>query len=60
MSNNININDEPSDLDWVQLRREMGTVQHTESTSQKFARKFTENPFVPIGKNKKKRIYKVT
>ncbi|KAL0880117.1 hypothetical protein ABMA27_002603 [Loxostege sticticalis] len=42
-------NEEPSDLDWVQLRREMGTVQHGETTGQKFSRKFSENPFVPIG-----------
>ena len=42
-------NDEPTDLDWVQLRKEMGQHQHIESTSEKFSRKFYENPFVPIG-----------
>ncbi|KAM3964952.1 HIG1 domain family member 2A, mitochondrial [Aphomia sociella] len=43
-------NDEPSDLDWVQLRREMGSAtQHVETTKEKFIRKITENPFVPIG-----------
>ncbi|CAG9787800.1 unnamed protein product [Diatraea saccharalis] len=43
-------NDEPSDLDWIQLRREMGTTaQHIETFSEKFQRKFNENPFVPIG-----------
>ncbi|XP_072932660.1 HIG1 domain family member 2A, mitochondrial [Epargyreus clarus] len=41
--------DEPTDLDWVQLRREMGTTHYTESTGEKFVRKFNENPFVPIG-----------
>ncbi|XP_059057501.1 HIG1 domain family member 2A, mitochondrial [Achroia grisella] len=43
-------NEEPSDLDWVQLRREMGNVtQHAETTKEKFTRKFAENPFVPVG-----------
>lgn len=41
--------DELSDLDWVQLRREMGTVQHVETSAEKFTRRFTANPFVPIG-----------
>ncbi|RVE43627.1 hypothetical protein evm_011711 [Chilo suppressalis] len=41
---------EPSDLDWVQLRREMGsTSQRIETFTEKFQRKFSENPFVPIG-----------
>ncbi|KAJ8723352.1 hypothetical protein PYW08_003264 [Mythimna loreyi] len=43
------IEDEPTDLDWVQLRKEMGQHQHVETTSEKFSRKFSENPFVPIG-----------
>ncbi|XP_049872291.1 HIG1 domain family member 2A, mitochondrial [Pectinophora gossypiella] len=42
-------NDEPSDLDWVQLRQEMGATHHVETTAEKFGRKFSENPFVPIG-----------
>ncbi|XP_026749146.1 HIG1 domain family member 2A, mitochondrial [Galleria mellonella] len=43
-------NEEPPDLDWVQLRREMSNVtQHAETTKEKFTRKFTENPFVPLG-----------
>ncbi|KAJ0183255.1 hypothetical protein K1T71_001231 [Dendrolimus kikuchii] len=42
-------NEEPTDLDWVQLRKDMGTVHQAESTQAKFVRKFTENPFVPIG-----------
>ncbi|XP_022115050.1 HIG1 domain family member 2A, mitochondrial isoform X2 [Pieris rapae] len=40
---------EPTDLDWVQLRREMGVINRAETTQEKFARKFKENPFVPIG-----------
>ncbi|XP_068617293.1 HIG1 domain family member 2A, mitochondrial [Battus philenor] len=40
-------NDEPTDLDWIQLRRDMGTAHET--TKEKFVRKFGENPFVPIG-----------
>ncbi|KAJ8716616.1 hypothetical protein PYW07_003243 [Mythimna separata] len=43
------IEDEPTDLDWIQLRKEMGQHQRAETTSEKFARKFNENPFVPIG-----------
>ncbi|CAH0719979.1 unnamed protein product, partial [Brenthis ino] len=41
--------EEPTDLDWIQLRREMGPAQHVETTQEKFTRKFRENPFVPIG-----------
>lgn len=45
-------NDEPTDLDWIQLRQEMGNSQYTVETSkQKFKRKFSENPFVPIGEH---------
>ncbi|VVC94051.1 HIG1 domain family member 2A [Leptidea sinapis] len=39
----------PQDLDWVQLRREMGAVADVESSGDKFIRKFQANPFVPIG-----------
>lgn len=42
-------NEEPTDLDWVQLRRDMGPAHHVETTQEKFIRKFSENPFVPIG-----------
>lgn len=42
-------NEEPTDLDWVLLRQEMGNAQHIETSREKFSRKFTENPFVPIG-----------
>lgn len=40
---------EPQDLDWVQLRKDMGTAHHYETMGEKFSRKFYENPFVPIG-----------
>ncbi|CAH2047096.1 unnamed protein product, partial [Iphiclides podalirius] len=40
---------EPTDLDWVQLRRDMGNMHHVETNKEKFIRKFSENPFVPIG-----------
>lgn len=42
-------NEEPTDLDWIQLRREMGPAHHIETSKEKFVRKFGENPFVPIG-----------
>ncbi|XP_026733440.1 HIG1 domain family member 2A, mitochondrial [Trichoplusia ni] len=41
--------DEPTDLDWVQLRKDMGERVRVETTKEKFYRKFAENPFVPIG-----------
>lgn len=37
-----------TELDWIQLRKEFGSVQ-TETTKEKLARKFKENPLVPIG-----------
>ncbi|XP_063534746.1 HIG1 domain family member 2A, mitochondrial [Cydia strobilella] len=40
---------EPTDLDWVQLRKDMGKAHHAETMKEKFSRKFEENPFVPIG-----------
>lgn len=46
----MSIESEPDDLDWVQLRKEMGAAHHAETFNEKFQRKFTENPFVPIGK----------
>lgn len=45
----MSTDEEPTDLDWVQLRKEMGAHQHVETTTEKFGRKFSENPFVPIG-----------
>lgn len=42
-------NEEPTDLDWIQLRRDMGQSHQIETFKEKFVRKFGENPFVPIG-----------
>lgn len=42
-------NEEPNDLDWIQLRKDMGTVHQQETFQDKFQRKFLANPFVPIG-----------
>lgn len=41
---------EPTDLDWVQLRQEMSKQHHFETTKEKLSRKLNENPLVPIGK----------
>lgn len=38
------------ELDWIQLRKEFGSVQ-VETTKEKLARKIKENPLVPIGKH---------
>ncbi|KAB7506357.1 HIG1 domain family member 2A, mitochondrial, partial [Armadillidium nasatum] len=41
---------ELSELEWVDLRKDLATSQsYTETSSNKFVRKFKENPFVPIG-----------
>lgn len=42
-------NEEPTDLDWIQLRKDLGPVNQVETTKEKFIRKFGENPFVPLG-----------
>lgn len=36
-------------LDWIVLRGDMDKVLRTETFTEKFKRKFAENPFVPIG-----------
>lgn len=36
-------------LDWIILRGDMDKVLKTETFTEKFKRKFSENPFVPIG-----------
>lgn len=43
---------ELSKLEWIELRNdiEVAGQVHTESSSDKFMRKFKENPLVPIGK----------
>ncbi|XP_018577675.1 HIG1 domain family member 2A, mitochondrial [Anoplophora glabripennis] len=35
--------------DWITLRKDMDNLLPTETFTQKFYRKFLENPFVPIG-----------
>lgn len=37
-------------FDWLTLQKDMDTLMPLETHSQKFIRKFKENPFVPIGK----------
>lgn len=39
------------ELNWIQLREEIGSesLKSEETVKEKFARKFYENPFVPIG-----------
>lgn len=43
-------------LEWIKLKMQKGQIpdylnkNQTESTTTKFFRKFSENPFVPIGK----------
>ncbi|CAH0555225.1 unnamed protein product [Brassicogethes aeneus] len=41
--------EEMDQFDWLTLQRDMDTVMPTETQSQKFLRKFKENPFVPLG-----------
>lgn len=36
-------------LDWIILRGDMDKVLRTETFTEKFKRKFSDNPFVPIG-----------
>lgn len=39
-------------FNWVQTRKEVDLTEfNVESTSDKFKRKFKENPLVPIGKS---------
>ncbi|KAJ8984782.1 hypothetical protein NQ317_003695 [Molorchus minor] len=38
-----------SKYDWITLRRDMDALLPIETFTQKFARKFKENPLVPIG-----------
>ncbi|KAJ8948164.1 hypothetical protein NQ318_009256 [Aromia moschata] len=38
-----------SKYDWISLRQDMDALLPIETLSQKFIRKFSENPYVPIG-----------
>lgn len=47
---------EPADikneLEWIRFREDiLGPAAYGESSSSKFYRKMTENPFVPVGKS---------
>lgn len=39
----------PSELEWVQLQKDMDKMRG-ETAREKFVRKVTENPIVPVGK----------
>lgn len=36
------------ELEWIQMRRQINSVD-AETTREKFARKFKENPLIPVG-----------
>lgn len=38
-----------SELEWINLRKRVDEVMKDETLSEKFSRKFKENPLVPIG-----------
>ncbi|KAK8738238.1 hypothetical protein OTU49_004120 [Cherax quadricarinatus] len=38
-----------SDLDWITLKKDIGSEHPQELSGDKFKRKFQENPFVPVG-----------
>ncbi|BFG01575.1 HIG1 domain family member 2A mitochondrial [Drosophila madeirensis] len=37
------------ELDWIQLRQDLGPVIEVETTKEKLQRKIKENPLVPLG-----------
>lgn len=49
MSNKIPINLPEEELDWIQLRQDLGPVVEVETTKEKLQRKIKENPLVPLG-----------
>lgn len=40
-----------TELDWIQLNKEVRQADNQESTKERMIRKIQENPFVPIGKH---------
>ncbi|VEN56041.1 unnamed protein product [Callosobruchus maculatus] len=49
-NNMVQLTDEEiAKFDWLSLHNDMDRILPTETFSQKFVRKFKENPFVPIG-----------
>ncbi|XP_017097507.2 HIG1 domain family member 2A, mitochondrial [Drosophila bipectinata] len=49
MSKKTNIPLSDEELDWVQLRQDLGPIAEVETTKEKLQRKIKENPLVPIG-----------
>lgn len=40
-----------TELDWIQLNKEVRQADNQETTKERMTRKIQENPFVPIGKH---------
>lgn len=49
MSNKIEVSLPEEELDWIQLRQDLGPVAEVETTKEKLQRKIKENPLVPLG-----------
>ncbi|KAI8035353.1 HIG1 domain family member 2A, mitochondrial [Drosophila gunungcola] len=49
MSNKIQVSLPEEELDWIQLRQDLGPVVEVETTKEKLQRKIKENPLVPLG-----------
>ncbi|XP_016998597.1 HIG1 domain family member 2A, mitochondrial [Drosophila takahashii] len=49
MSNKIQVALPEEELDWIQLRQDLGPVAEVETTKEKLQRKIKENPLVPLG-----------
>ncbi|EDW29925.1 GL15894 [Drosophila persimilis] len=49
MSSKAQITLPEEELDWIQLRQDLGPVIEVETTKEKLQRKIKENPLVPIG-----------
>ncbi|KAH8303731.1 hypothetical protein KR018_008973 [Drosophila ironensis] len=49
MSKKMEITLPEEELDWIQLRQDLGPVVEMETTKEKLMRKIKENPLVPIG-----------
>lgn len=56
MSNKANIPLPDGELDWIQLRQDLGPIAEVETTKEKLQRKIKENPLVPIGKGRRFRV----
>ncbi|EDV99677.1 HIG1 domain family member 2A, mitochondrial [Drosophila grimshawi] len=49
MANKSQVPLSAEDLDWIQLRQDLGPVVEIETTKERLVRKIKENPLVPIG-----------